>query len=109
LEGYKLSHEYYAVTSYLMKITQIRDQLVEVGEKVDDTKLVNTTLNGFSNPWESFVKGICAQEKLPTFERLWDDCITTILTSLMLSLQETLCGCRPKVLGHLRNECFCIL
>jgi hypothetical protein len=27
----------------------------------------------------------------------------------LLSLQETLCGCRPKVLGNLRNECFCIL
>jgi hypothetical protein len=27
----------------------------------------------------------------------------------VLSLQETLCGCRPKVLGNLRNECFCIL
>jgi hypothetical protein len=26
----------------------------------------------------------------------------------LLSLQETLCGCRPKVLGNLRNECFCI-
>jgi hypothetical protein len=25
---------------------------------------------------------------------------------LLLSLQETLCGCRPKVLGNLRNECF---
>jgi hypothetical protein len=24
----------------------------------------------------------------------------------LLSLQETLCGCRPKVLGNLRNECF---
>ena len=29
--------------------------------------------------------------------------------SLVLSLQETLCGCRPEVLGNLRNECFCIL
>jgi hypothetical protein len=24
----------------------------------------------------------------------------------LLSLQETLCGCRPEVLGNLRNECF---
>jgi hypothetical protein len=27
----------------------------------------------------------------------------------LLSLQETLCGCRPEVLGNLRNECFCVL
>ena len=28
---------------------------------------------------------------------------------ILLSLQETLCGCRPEVLGNLRNECFYIL
>jgi hypothetical protein len=27
------------------------------------------------------------------------------LSCPLLSLQETLCGCRPKVLGNLRNEC----
>jgi hypothetical protein len=64
-----------SVTSYLMKITQIRDQLAAVGEKVVNAELVNTTLNGFSKPWEPFVKGICARENLPTFERLWDNCI----------------------------------
>jgi hypothetical protein len=63
------------VTSYLMKITQIRDQLAVVGEKVVDAELVNMALNGFPTSWEPFVKGICARENLPTFERLWDDCI----------------------------------
>jgi hypothetical protein len=32
-------------------------------------------LNGFLTSWESFVKGICDQETLLTFERLWGDCI----------------------------------
>jgi hypothetical protein len=32
-------------------------------------------LNGFPASWEPFVKGICARENLPNFERLWDDCI----------------------------------
>jgi hypothetical protein len=63
------------VTSYLMKIMQIRDQLATVGEKAVDAKLVNMTLNGFPMSWESFVKGICACDNLPTFERLWDDYI----------------------------------
>jgi hypothetical protein len=63
------------VTSYLMKITQIRDQLAAVGEKVEDAELVNMALNGFPASWEPFVKGICARENLPDFERLWDDCI----------------------------------
>ena len=39
------------VTSYLMRITQIRDQLAASGEKVADAELFNVALNGFTNPW----------------------------------------------------------
>jgi hypothetical protein len=35
--------------------------------------LVRTTLNGFTKQWEVFVHGVVAQEKLPDWERLWDD------------------------------------
>jgi hypothetical protein len=64
-----------SVTNYLMKVTQVQDQLAAIGEKVTNAKLVNMALNGFSTSWEPFVKGICAQENLPNFERLWDDYI----------------------------------
>jgi hypothetical protein len=64
-----------SVTNYFMEITQIHDQLAAIGEKVEDAKLVNMVLNGFLASWEPFVKGICAQENLSDFERLWDDCI----------------------------------
>jgi hypothetical protein len=63
------------VTSYLMKIMHICDQLATFGEKVVDVELVNMALNGFPPSWEPFVKGICACENLPEFQRLWDDCI----------------------------------
>jgi hypothetical protein len=63
------------ITSYLMKVTQIHDQLAVVVEKIADAELVNVALNGFPTSWEPFVKGICACENLPKFERLWDDCI----------------------------------
>jgi 2-phosphoglycerate kinase len=43
------------VTSYLMKVTQIRDQLAAVGEKIADAELVNMALNGFP----SFMGTIC--------------------------------------------------
>jgi hypothetical protein len=42
---------------------------------VDDIELVNVALNGFTKSWEPFVKGIRAREKLPDWQRLWDDCI----------------------------------
>jgi hypothetical protein len=47
------------VASYLMRITQICDQLVSIGEAVDVTKLVNVALNGFFGSGEPFVQGIC--------------------------------------------------
>jgi hypothetical protein len=64
-----------SVTSYLTKITQVRDQLEAVGETVTYVELVRVALNGFTKPWTSFIEGICAREKLPDFEQLRDDCI----------------------------------
>jgi hypothetical protein len=64
-----------SVTRYLMKVTQVRDQLAAVGEKVADAKLVKMTLNGFPTSPKPFVKGICARENLPNFERFWGDYI----------------------------------
>jgi hypothetical protein len=54
------------ITIYLMKVTQIHDQLAAVGEKVEDKDLVNKALNGFSPQWETFVQGFCARENLPS-------------------------------------------
>ena len=36
-----------SVASHLTKLTQIRDQLGVVGEKVEEVELVGTALNGF--------------------------------------------------------------
>lgn len=63
------------VAFYLTRITQVRDELAAVGETVADSELVRTALNGFTKQWTSFVKGIVAREKLPDWERLWDDFI----------------------------------
>jgi hypothetical protein len=61
------------VTSYLTKITQIRDELGVVGEKVENQELVRTTMKGFSKPWDAFVCGIVGRVKLLHWERLWVD------------------------------------
>jgi hypothetical protein len=63
------------VTSYLMRITQVRDQLAAIGEKTEDAELMNVALNGLPKSWEPFVKGVCARENIPDWQRLWDDCI----------------------------------
>jgi hypothetical protein len=62
-----------SMVTYLTNFTQIRDELAVVGEAVNKTELVRTTLNGFTKQWEVFVRGVVAREKLPDWERLWDD------------------------------------
>ena len=52
------------VVPYLTRITQIRGELGAVGSKTVDEEVVWIALNGFSNPWDTFVKGVVAREKL---------------------------------------------
>ena len=62
-----------SVTSFLGRYTQIKDELGAVGEVVDPDSMVRTTLNSFTKPWGSFIRGIVAMEVMPTWERMWDD------------------------------------
>ena len=63
------------MVSYLTKITQVRDELGAVGERVLAKELVRTTLNGETNPWVVFVESVVAREHMPTWDHLWDDFI----------------------------------
>ena len=60
-----------SVTSYLMRVSQIRDQLAAIGDVISDKELVTKTLNGFPTFWIPFVQGVCARSKLPKFDKLW--------------------------------------
>jgi hypothetical protein len=63
-----------SISSYLMRVSQIRDQLATIGDIINDKELVTTTLNGFPDSWNPFVQGVCARSKLPKFDKLWTDC-----------------------------------
>ena len=73
-----------SVTSYLMRISQIRDQLATIGDVISDKELVTTTLNGFPTFWIPFVQGVCARSKLPKFDKLW----VVLFQSLYLRLRK---------------------
>jgi hypothetical protein len=62
------------VSTYFMRISQIKDHLAIIGDSLDDAELVNTTLNGFPSSWSAFVQGIYARNKLPKFDKIWIDC-----------------------------------
>lgn len=61
------------VTSYITRVSQVRDELGVISEKVEESKLVMTSLNNFSKPWDSFVHEIFGRENMPNWERLWGD------------------------------------
>jgi hypothetical protein len=61
------------VTSYLTRLTRVRDELAAVGDIILEEELVHIALNGFGKQWDVFVKCVVGREKIPTWERLWDD------------------------------------
>ena len=61
------------MVTYLTWITQVRDELAVVGEKVEDGELVRQALNGVAKPWAVFVESIVARDNIPKWDFLWDD------------------------------------
>lgn len=63
------------VVAYFTHITDVRGELVAIGETIVETELVWTTLHGFPKSWEVFVEGIVARENFPGWDRMWSDCV----------------------------------
>ena len=61
------------VTSYLTRLTQVRDELATVGDIILEEELVQIALNGFGKQWDVFVQCVVGREKMPTWERLGDE------------------------------------
>ena len=62
-----------SVTTYLTRVSQVREELAAVEETVDSAELIRVASNSFSKSWETFIRGIVARENMPSWERLWDD------------------------------------
>ena len=58
------------VQSYVMRISQLRDQLQTVGEPISDRGLVLVTLQGLPSIWETFISTISNNDKFLTFDEL---------------------------------------
>ena len=43
------------VATFFSKISQIRDQLMAIGDKVEDDDLVQTVFDGLPTTWETFL------------------------------------------------------
>jgi len=62
------------ISTFFSKIAQTRDQLAAIGVAVDDDDLVQTTVDGVPESWETFLSSVNRREVQPNFETLWHDC-----------------------------------
>jgi hypothetical protein len=58
------------VSSFLGRIKEVKDKLVNIGETVSNTDLVTITLNGMLEDYHMFITSLATREKPPMFEEL---------------------------------------
>jgi hypothetical protein len=63
-----------SITSYFVRISQLRDQLQSIEEIISDKELVNIVLNGLPKTWDAFSASMNKRKEYPTFEELWTWC-----------------------------------
>jgi hypothetical protein len=62
------------ITSYFVRISQLRDQLQSIEEIILEKELVNIVLNGLPKTWDAFAASMNTRKEYPTFEELWTCC-----------------------------------
>jgi hypothetical protein len=62
------------ITSYFVKISQLRDQLQAIEEIISEKELVNIVHNGLPKTWDAFSASMNTRKEYPTFEELWTCC-----------------------------------
>jgi hypothetical protein len=63
-----------SITSYLVRISQLRDQLQAIEEIFSEKELVNIVLNGLPKTWDAFAASMNTRKEYSTFEELWTCC-----------------------------------
>jgi hypothetical protein len=62
------------ITSYFVRISQLRDQLQATEEITSEKELVNIVLNGLPKTWDAFSSSMNTRKEYLTFEELWTCC-----------------------------------
>eukprot|EP00253_Pinus_taeda_P010887 PITA_10887 len=59
-----------SATAFVARIKDVKDGLGAIGVAVADEDLVAITMNGFRDDFQTFITGVSAREKAPTFDDL---------------------------------------
>jgi len=63
--------KYEGIASYLMRVSEIRDQLQELGEIMSDKEMIIVVLNALLEEWGNFVSSIYGKNEVSPFNELW--------------------------------------
>jgi len=63
------------IQSYFLRITEIKNDLLSIGEVIPDKKLTVTTLGGLPPEWYIFRTTILNNYQIPGFEELMSRCV----------------------------------
>ena len=58
------------VTSYITRISQVRDEVATIREFVSNIELVCTTMNGVTKPWDIFVEEIVSVDNFASWDKI---------------------------------------
>jgi hypothetical protein len=62
------------VTSYFVRVSQLRDKLQVIEEIISEKELVNIVLNGLPKTRDAFSASMNTRKEYPTFEEIWTCC-----------------------------------
>jgi hypothetical protein len=62
------------ITSYFVRISQLRDQLQSIEEIILEKELVNIVLNGLPKTWDAFSTSMNTRKEYTKFEEIWTFC-----------------------------------
>ena len=57
-------------TSYITRISQVRDKVSTIREFVSSIELVCTTMNGVTKTWAIFVEAIVSMDNFPSWDKI---------------------------------------
>ena len=63
-----------SITSYLLRIVELKDKLATMQSQMDDKELSMISLRGLPLSRETFIKGLSSHPKLPKFDQLKNEC-----------------------------------
>ena len=64
-----------SIQSYFLKLTEIRNNLLAIGERIDYGEMVLNTLGGLSSEWHVFNTTILNNNVIPDFDEVLSRCV----------------------------------